>query len=45
MKYTNDAIRRKDRLLEEEQALLLLRKGEYGVLSMQTQEGVLTASL
>lgn len=39
MKYTNDAIRRKDRLLEEEQALLLLRKGEYGVLSMQTQEG------
>lgn len=34
MKYVNDKVRRQDRLLEEEKALIVLRCGEYGVLSM-----------
>jgi len=39
MNYTNQPIRRQDHLLNEEQALDLLRNGEYGVLSMQAEEG------
>lgn len=39
MEYTNKDIRRQDRLLEKEKAFELLQKGEYGVLSMQTEEG------
>lgn len=38
MKYTNKQIRRQDRLLEEERAMNLLKAGEYGVLSMLTEE-------
>lgn len=34
MKYANDSVRRQDRLLDEASAIELLRKGEYGVLSM-----------
>ena len=34
MKYDNSSVRRQDRLLEEENAVALLRQGEYGVLSM-----------
>lgn len=34
MKYDNDDVRRQDRLLAENEARDLLRKGEYGVLSM-----------
>lgn len=34
MKYNNKNIRRQDRLLEETDAIELLRNGEYGVLSM-----------
>lgn len=34
MEYSNQHIRRQDRLLEEEKAVLLLREGEYGVLSL-----------
>ena len=34
MEYINDLIRRKDRLLPENEAMMLLENGEYGVLSM-----------
>lgn len=34
MKYTNEKIRRQDRLLPQTEASTLLRNGEYGVLSM-----------
>lgn len=40
MEYTNENVRRKDRLLEEENAYSLLIKGEYGVLSMQEEDGI-----
>lgn len=33
MEYDNSAVRRQDRLLEESDALRLLREGEYGILS------------
>lgn len=39
MNYSTDAVRRQDRLLNEEEARQLLQEGEYGVLSMQTVEG------
>ena len=34
MKYVNDTVRRRDRLMDETRALELLRTGEYGILSM-----------
>ncbi len=34
MKYNNDSVRRRERLLEEKEAISLLRTGEYGILSM-----------
>lgn len=40
MEYDNSTIRRQDRLLSEEKARLLLRDGEYGVLSMSSPEGI-----
>jgi len=41
MKYTNSEIRRQDRLLDTKSALELLKQGEFGVLSMRTEnEGV-----
>lgn len=39
MNYSNEQVRRQDRLLEEEKATALLRAGEYGVLSVQAEEG------
>lgn len=39
MKYSNDWVRRKDRLLEETDALHRLHTGEYGILSMQAEDG------
>ena len=39
MKYTNDEVRRRDRLLDEARALELLRTAEYAVLSMIDEEG------
>jgi hypothetical protein len=39
MKYANEKIRRQDRLMAEEDALRLLRTGEYGTLSVNTPEG------
>ncbi len=39
MEFRNTDVRRKDRLLEETKALSLLKNGEYGVLSMQAEEG------
>lgn len=39
MKYSNSGVRRQDRLLDEAAAVQLLRTGEYGVLSMQAEEG------
>ena len=38
MKYVNDRIRRQDRLMDEERAIELLRDGEYGVLSMVSED-------
>lgn len=38
MNYTNEQIRRQDRLLEKEKAICLLENGEYGVLSIQGEE-------
>lgn len=39
MRYSNSEIRRKDRLLDEESAVELLSKGEYGILSMAGENG------
>ncbi len=39
MKYTNESVRRQERLLPEEDARRLLTEGEYGVLSLSTPEG------
>ncbi|MDD7273697.1 MAG: pyridoxamine 5'-phosphate oxidase family protein [Prevotella sp.] len=39
MKYINETVRRQDRLLDEAKAISLLRNGEYGVLSMVTDNG------
>lgn len=39
MKYTNEKVRRQDRLLAEASALDLLAIGEYGILSMSTPDG------
>lgn len=39
MRYNNDEVRRQDRLLAEEEARLLLREGEHGVLSMVNETG------
>lgn len=39
MDYNNEKVRRQDRLLTEKEALRLLESGEYGVLSMQEEEG------
>ena len=39
MKYVNETVRRRDRLLDEERALELLKDGEYGVLSMVSEGG------
>lgn len=37
--YSNNNIRRQDRLLEQEAAIELLRTGEYGVLSLSGADG------
>jgi uncharacterized protein len=39
MIYTNAEVRRQDRLLNEESAKSLLASGEYGILSMQAENG------
>jgi nitroimidazol reductase NimA-like FMN-containing flavoprotein (pyridoxamine 5'-phosphate oxidase superfamily) len=39
MIYSNQDVRRQDRLLSEESAILLLKNGEIGVLSMQAENG------
>uniref|UniRef100_A0AB33JK55 Pyridoxamine 5'-phosphate oxidase family protein n=1 Tax=Prevotella sp. GTC17262 TaxID=3236797 RepID=A0AB33JK55_9BACT len=39
MKYVNETIRRRDRLMDEERAIELLRTSEFGVLSMVDAEG------
>lgn len=38
MHYTNESVRRQDRLLNEETAISILKNGEYGVLSMQAED-------
>ncbi len=38
MKYNNTGVRRQNRLLDESEALDLLKKGEYGILSMVASE-------
>lgn len=39
MKYNNETVRRRDRLMDETRALELLRTSEYGVLSMVADGG------
>ena len=39
MKYSNEDVRRQDRLMSEANAIKLLTDGEYGVLSMQAEDG------
>ncbi len=39
MKYTNETVRRQDRLLDEKSAVEILRNGEYGFLAMQSENG------
>lgn len=39
MKYDNERVRRRGRLLEEEKAIALLHNGEYGILSMHAEGG------
>lgn len=39
MKYVNDTVRRRDRLMDEARALELLRTREFGVLSMVDTNG------
>lgn len=39
MQYDNTDVRRRDRLMPEEQVLRLLREGEYGYLSMADAGG------
>jgi nitroimidazol reductase NimA-like FMN-containing flavoprotein (pyridoxamine 5'-phosphate oxidase superfamily) len=39
MEYNNEKVRRQDRLLDETTARHILENGEYGVLSMLTEEG------
>ena len=40
MKYNNDQVRRRDRLLTEQRAIELIEGAEYGVLSMTDEEGM-----
>lgn len=39
MRYSNNPIRRQDRLLDINLAVNILKNGEYGVLSMQDDNG------
>ena len=39
MRYNNDDVRRRDRLMDEARALELIKTAEYGFLSMITAEG------
>lgn len=39
MEYNNESVRRQDRLLDKPTALQLLETGEYGVLSLQAENG------
>ena len=39
MTYDNDQVRRQDRLLDESSAMDLLRRAEWGVLSMRDADG------
>ena len=39
MKFDNSTIRRQDRTLEQERAFEILKDGEYGVLSMRSEDG------
>lgn len=39
MNYSNENVRRQDRLLTEEIAVELLKNGEYGVMSMNSRKG------
>ena len=39
MDFDNSRVRRQDRLMEEEESSSLLSKGEYGVLSLQDENG------
>ena len=39
MKFNNETVRRRDRLMTEERALELLRTVEFGVLSMIAADG------
>ncbi|WP_018462236.1 pyridoxamine 5'-phosphate oxidase family protein [Segatella paludivivens] len=40
MTYNNDNVRRRDRLMDEDRAMELLKNSEYGVLSMIDENGL-----
>lgn len=40
MNYDNSSVRRQDRLMDEEQAIEILKNGEYGYLSLVDSEGI-----
>lgn len=39
MIFSNENVRRQDRLLDEERAMEIIKEGEYGILSMRTENG------
>lgn len=39
MKYSNDKVRRQDLLMDETDAIELLTNSEFGILSMQDENG------
>ena len=39
MEFSNKEVRRQDRLLDEKRAMEIIKEGEYGILSMVTEEG------
>jgi nitroimidazol reductase NimA-like FMN-containing flavoprotein (pyridoxamine 5'-phosphate oxidase superfamily) len=40
MKFNNDEVRRRDRLMDEDRAEVLLKNSEYGILSMVDENGL-----
>lgn len=39
MEFNNTQVRRQDRLLDETRSFEILKEGEYGILSMRTENG------
>ena len=39
MEFSNKEVRRQDRLLDEKRAMEIIKEGEYGILSMVSENG------